>query len=1001
MPGERWQRVDELFNRVRHLPTDARVDVLRDACEGDDTLRDEVSALVSAWTNSDGFLAGSALDLFARQVSIEGWSARAGERVGSYAIERRIGAGGVGEVWRARDDRLDRFVAIKLLLPHENDADARLRAFTDEARSAGSLNHPNILTVHDVGTHRGMPYLVAELIEGESLRARIARGPIPFDTALGIAQQVARGLRAAHARGIVHRDLKPENVFLTTDGSAKIVDFGLATLQHGMEDGIEHSRRAGGTAAYMAPEQTHASIVDERADVYALGLVLHEMLTGRRPERLPDGQVVVSRWGVRGPTARLLRRCCAPSPGDRPAAGDVAAEIEAIQSGKTHALRAFARRPAVVLVAFAVLIASGAGAWRWSTIAARGRWARTIAAPEIEHLTSQGDFSAAFLLARRALAVLPDDPHLQQLWSDATVPVAIQTNPEGAEVFIASYRDPAEWVRLGRSPLADVRVPRTMFRVRITKPGFADMDGSMQPPAARYELSRSSAAPPGMVRVVGAQEALRPGLAGTLHDFWISRFEVTNREFKAFVDAGGYVRRDYWRERFLDRGHAVTWAAAMTRFRDATGRPGPATWRDGTYPAGQADFPVSGVSWYEAAAFAAFSQGSLPTIHHWYAAARPGRFADVVVVSNFSGKGPAAVGSSDGVGPFGTFDMAGNVKEWCSTDTGDGRRFALGGGWNEPRYMFDDYDARDPFDRSDNLGFRVARYDGALPESERAAVRLETLDGDLQTRTPVPDAIFDVYRRVYAYDPRPLNAGIESNEHRPTWDRETIEFDAAYGAGERVRAYLFLPKNATPPFQTVVLFPSADSTRLASSRDMSLTSVSLLVSTGRAVMYPIYKGTYERAVSALHGPAAARELRVAWSRDLGRSIDYLLTRRDIDSDRIAFYGTSLGADEGVVLVALETRFKTAILQGGGLSASAAPEIDPVNFAPRLHIPVLMLNGRYDFERPLETSQRRLFALLGSLDKKHEVFESGHSLATADVAASVRAWLDQHLGATRR
>ena len=164
-------------------------------------------------------------------------------------------------------------------------------------------------------------------------------------------------------------------------------------------------------------------------------------------------------------------------------------------------------------------------------------------------------------------------------------------------------------------------------------------------------------------------------------------FEVTNRQFKAFVDQGGYRRRDYWREPFIDGDRSVPWEEAVERFRDATGQPGPATWKSGTYPDGQADFPVGGVSWYEAAAYAAFAGKSLPTIHHWYRAAGLSRFADILTVSNFSGKGPAPVGSYDGLGPFGTYDMAGNVKEWCWTETNRGR-FLVGGAWNETKDMF-------------------------------------------------------------------------------------------------------------------------------------------------------------------------------------------------------------------------------------------------------------------------------------------------------------------------
>ena len=196
-------------------------------------------------------------------------------------------------------------------------------------------------------------------------------------------------------------------------------------------------------------------------------------------------------------------------------------------------------------------------------------------------------------------------------------------------------------------------------------------------------------------------------------DFWIDRFEVTNREFKVFVDRGGYRTRAYWREPFIVDGRAVPWATSMARFRDATGRPGPGTWKSGTYPAGEADFPVGGVSWYEAAAYAVFVGKSLPTIYHWYRAADLGRFADILTVSNFNGKGPLPVGASGGLGPFGTFDMAGNVREWCWNAAASGR-FILGGAWNEPQYMFADEDTKDPFDRGPTDGFRLAKYMGPI-----------------------------------------------------------------------------------------------------------------------------------------------------------------------------------------------------------------------------------------------------------------------------------------------
>lgn len=219
-----------------------------------------------------------------------------GDRLGRYVIVGVLGAGGMGEVYRARDEELEREVAIKVLPPEFAEDEGRLRRFTKEAQSTGALSHPNVLTVHDVGTHEGSPYLVCELLRGETLRERLAAGRLPARKACEYAAQMARGLAAAHARGVVHRDLKPENLFLTRDERVKILDFGLAkrvaepfagdqeartvTLGEGTEPGVIL-----GTVGYMAPEQVRGEEPDHRADIFALGAVVYEMLTGERAFR--------------------------------------------------------------------------------------------------------------------------------------------------------------------------------------------------------------------------------------------------------------------------------------------------------------------------------------------------------------------------------------------------------------------------------------------------------------------------------------------------------------------------------------------------------------------------------------------------------------------------------------------------------------------------------------------------------------------------------------------
>jgi dienelactone hydrolase len=344
--------------------------------------------------------------------------------------------------------------------------------------------------------------------------------------------------------------------------------------------------------------------------------------------------------------------------------------------------------------------------------------------------------------------------------------------------------------------------------------------------------------------------------------------------------------------------------------------------------------------------------------------------------------------------------MAGNVKEWCSTEVG-GRRALLGGSWDGPRYAFAHYNAGDPLDRGRGTGLRLAAYDTPVSAAVEGPVRLDAVVRDGRIVRPVGDAVFAVLRRQYAYDRLPLNAIVEATETTDRWVKVTVTLNAAY-AGERLRAFLFLPTRTAPPYQTVVLFPAGDAFLLRSSRDMSLGWVSLVVGSGRALLYPVYKGTYERGVADDIGEHTRRDLRIAWSRDLGRAIDFLETRPDIDRTRLAFYGVSAGADAGVALSALEPRLRTTILQGTGIWGDETPDSDSHDFAPRLRIPVLMLNGRYDFGVPLETAQRPLFDLLGSApgEKRHAVFETGHAVPLTDVAGELLPWLDRHLGPVR-
>ncbi|MEE8368594.1 MAG: dienelactone hydrolase family protein, partial [Thermoanaerobaculia bacterium] len=308
--------------------------------------------------------------------------------------------------------------------------------------------------------------------------------------------------------------------------------------------------------------------------------------------------------------------------------------------------------------------------------------------------------------------------------------------------------------------------------------------------------------------------------------------------------------------------------------------------------------------------------------------------------------------------------------------------------------------AQSVFDRSSINGFRCIRY--LEDEANRAELtrNVELPFRDFSTEIPVSDEVFSHYLRLFAYDRTPLNAAIESVDEVPGGRRQKISFDAAYG-GERMLAYLFLPSKGAPPYQTVVLFPGSGAIHRRSSTALRLNRVEFLLKGGRAVLFPIYKGTYERGGELTtdypEETAAYKDHVVAWGKDLGRSLDYLETREDIDADRLAYYGLSWGAAMGAIMPAVEKRFEAVILYVAGFFFQRAlPEADQINYVTRVTQPTLMLNGELDFYFPVETSQRPMFEMLGTPDehKKWIRYPGGHSVPRTEMIKETLAWLDR-------
>jgi class 3 adenylate cyclase/cephalosporin-C deacetylase-like acetyl esterase len=993
-----------------------------------------------------------------------GWRPAVGQVVPNtrWLLEQKLGEGGFGEVWLGRHQMMKEWRVFKFCFRAE-----RVRFLKREMTLFRLLkervgDHPNIVRLHDMYLEQAPFYVEMDYVEGQDLRTWTQGlggvASVPLETRLEIVAQIADGLQAAHAAGVIHRDIKPTNILVgkglphlasgkpvpaegsgaVAEGSvhAKLTDFGIGQVVS--EEYLAGMTRAGftqtimsdsstsrtGTQMYMAPELLAGKPASIRSDVYSLGVVLYQLVIADLTQPLTTD------WtqSISDPIlVDDLKHCFAGNPQDRFAdAGQLARNLRALPQRRAafreHQVAAAAqqrtarRLKLIGLAGAAVLVAALGLSLAWSVKRnSKVRWAREVALPQINQLIAEDRTAAAFALAREAERYIPSDPALTNLVGQVSVRTWIQTRPPGADVYYKDYRQPdSPWEYLGRSPLSGIRLPSALLRFQIKRAGYEPLDRAASPrwdATNVFTLSPAGSLPPRTVRI-------EDGAAGLIHlpevklgDYLVDKFEVSNGEFKEFIDRGGYSTTNHWKHAIVKEGKALTWTEAMAEFRDTTGQPGPSTWKNGTYREGQADYPVSGVSWYEAAAYADFVGKRLPSIYHWSAAACFWYGEFVPPLNNFAGRGPAPVGSYPGISWCGAYDMAGNIKEWCWNEAGQGKRYILGGGWQEPPYMFSAPDAQPPLNRSPLFGFRCIQVlSNAPPQGVDDPVA--PAFRDYTKEQPVNDQTFEYYRRQFIYDKTDLNARTEgSGDPSDLCLKEKISFNAAYG-NERVTAYLFLPRRSSPPFQTVVYFPGSDAIDERSSSDLLL-SLSLrdtgtsILEQGRALMYPIYKGTFERGDSLRADYPMTTSLYhdhlVQWYKDLARAIDYLETRPDIRHDKLAYCGLSWGAALGAILPAIENRFKASVLVGGGFCMeSALREVDQINFTPRVTVPTLMINGRFDFFCPVETSQEPMFRLLGTAPehKRHAVLDCGHVAPKAQIAREMQDWLDRYLGPVR-
>jgi dienelactone hydrolase len=1029
MTAERWRQIGRLYSGALAHEGNARVAFLADACRGDATLLRELESLLEHATASFSGLDTIVFDA-PSTASLDHFT---GTLIAArYRVGDRIAEGGMGVVYRALDEQMQRPVAIKFLPPSLSQAGDRLKRFGTEARVLAALNHPHIVTVYEVGEAEGIPFLAMELVDGITLRDRVRDGPMPLREALGVAHQVAVAVAAAHGEGIIHRDLKPENVMVRRDGYVKVLDFGLAelraqapTTEPGASPAAAIHSLVGairGTPGYMSPEQIDGAPPDPGTDIFSLGILLCELTTGANPfARQTIGETFRAIQETPGPAeavgsklepglAAIVMKALQKERSDRygavsELAADLKHQLTELDAATVHGRR-FDRSRRYIAASLALTLAAGMAAFLTYRRQERLRWIRQEAMPEIARLVAADRYVPAFRLIQESERELRDDPQLAALARQSTRTASVNSSEPGAQVEVRDYFDADDdWLRLGTTPLEHVRVPGGYLAWRVSRGSTTQTVALPTSETMTFDLGAAWKAPAGMVPVRGQRFLDYLAFFGwlgpyDLPPFFIDRTEVTNRQYQKFVDAGGYTQAQWWAYPFVLDGRELTWEEAMDRLRDTTGRNGPSTWKEGYYREGQADYPVSGVSWFEAAAYAEWAGKSLPVIVQSYVTTPPSLDRYISRLSDASGR-LVPVGQSRALGPYGTYDQLGNVREWFWNATPDGKRYTLG------RFP-SSYgpSAFSPFDRSPINGFRCVLNTKPLVADVVAARPI--LRRDFAKATPAADQAFRIYENVYAYDHGPLEATVrEVPDPSPDWTRQYVTVNAAYGT-ERLPMYVFLPKHGNPPFQAVLFFPSARVLSLQSSENLGdLSFIDYVIKSGRAVIYPIYQGLYERRnrVPQAGGPVVLRDTIVAWSRDFGRAIDYLESRSDIDRTRLGFLGVSMGSAYGVILASLEKRIKAVVLLDGGFFQIEEPlsGTDQVDFAPRLTQPVLMVNGRYDATYTLEASQLPLFRMLGTPaeDKRHVLLETTHDVRTqrADMTREVLAWWNKYLGPT--